>query len=65
MSVVHRESRRVHRQVEAGTRRGKSLFEALFVAALDGYRQERHNKEIAGVWVDELEEIEDKAPSID
>ena len=39
-------------------RRGKSIFEALAIAAMEAHdRQERQKKEITGVWIDEANEM--------
>ena len=60
MKTIHLESQRVGRKVEIEMRRGKSIFEALAVAAMEASdRQERQKKTITGVWVDES----DKAPN--
>lgn len=55
MSTTHLESRRIGRQVEVEMRRGKSIFEALAISAMDAYeRQERQKKTITNVWFDEM-----------
>ena len=56
MKKIHLESQRVGRSVEIEMRRGKSIFEALAVAAKEARdRQERQKHAITGVWVDEAE----------
>lgn len=61
MKTIHIESQRVGRKVETEMRRGKSIFEALAVAANEAHdRQERQKKAITGVWVDEADKVPNK-----
>lgn len=58
MKTIHFESQRVGRKVETEMRRGKSIFEAIAVAAMEANdRQERQKKAITGVWVDEADKM--------